>query len=134
MVMENYATATSSPSASLSSTNSSLSSVSSYSAQEDDSEEIDELAYRSQKLSNLLRENLNKTERRTKLLDVVKRRAWLLSEHVGELEQQTRKARDAVGRRTFARRLVLFGAFVSSLVLLGLGVNHATSPDEMRDD
>lgn len=90
----------------------------------DDSSDIDELDHRSRKITHLLKKNLDKSSNRSNLLDVVKRRAWLLGDQVNRLEQQTIRAKSALGRKSFRRRLIMFGAFMSSVLLVGFGVNH----------
>lgn len=98
---------------------------------DDDSSDIDELDHRSRKLKRLLEKNLNKAQERSNLLEVAKKRAWLLEEQVGKLEKQTKRAKGALSRSRLRRQLVVFGAFMSSLLLLGLGVNHiATNSKE----
>ena len=90
----------------------------------DDSSEIDELDYRSRKLNRLLKKNVNKADRRKNFIDVVRDKAWLLENQVSLLEQQTKNAREALKKKSFRRRILMVGAFFSSVLLIGFGVSH----------
>lgn len=90
----------------------------------DDSSDIDELDYRVKKLNRLLRKNVKEAGRRKNLIDVVRDKAWLLEDQVELLETQTKNVKQALRKKSFRRRLVMFGAFVSSVILVGFGVNH----------
>jgi hypothetical protein len=90
----------------------------------DDSSEIDELDYRSRKLNKLLKKNVNKAERRKRLLDVVRNRAWVLEDQVNLLERQTKSIKESLASKSLRRNLIVFTAAISSLALLGLGVSH----------
>lgn len=105
---------------------------SSPSSQHDDSSEIDELDYRSRKLNKLLKKNVNKADKRKHLLDKVRDKAWVLEDEVNLLEKQTKEIRQSLASKSFRRRLVMFTAIVSSVVLFGYGVNHVVhhSSDE----
>ena len=96
----------------------------------DDSSEIDELDNRSRELNRLLKKNINKADKRKKLLDVVRDKAWILEDQVDILEKQTKNVKQALKRKSFRRRLVMFGALVSSIVLVGLGVNYVVHPSD----
>lgn len=94
------------------------------SSQYDDSSEIDELDHRSRRLNRLLRKNAKKADDRKRLLDQVRDRAWVLEDEVNLLEKQTKRIRESLADRSIRRNLVVFTALISSLALLGYGVNH----------
>lgn len=68
----------------------------------DSSSDIDELDYRSRKLTKLLKKNVAKTERRKSLLDVVRDKAHLLEDQVKLLERQTSLDRSRSWRKKVA--------------------------------
>lgn len=94
----------------------------------DDSSEIDELDYRSKKLTGILKKNLNKADKRKTLLDVVRDKAWLLEDQVKLLENQTDAIRGSLQRKSVRRRVLMFAALLTSVVLVGLGINHVIHP------
>jgi len=96
----------------------------------DDSSEINELDSRSRQLTELLRNNLRKSDKRTKVIDVVKKRAWLLSDQIEKLEKQTKKTKESLAAQSLKRRLIVFGTFAGSIVLIILGVNHVATSDK----
>lgn len=101
---------------------SSSSDVSSNSSR-DDSSDIDELDQRSRNLTRLLRKNMNQTEKRKSVLDVVRGKAWLLQDQVKLLEKQAATVRDSLHRRSFRRKVVVFLSSVILLILVVTGLS-----------
>lgn len=79
--------------------------------------DIDELDYRSRKLTKLLKKNADKTERRKSLLDVVRDKAYLLEDQVKLLERQT----SSDSRSWRKRAVVVMGLVTLSAVGLVYG-------------
>lgn len=98
----------------------------------DDSSEIDELEYRSRKLTDILKKNIDRAERRKTLFDVVRDRAWLLEDQVKLLEKQTKTIKSSLGRKSIRQRLLTFGAVMSSLILIGVGLSHVIHPSDTK--
>lgn len=88
------------------------------SSEYDDSSDIDELDLRSKKLTKLLKKNINKTEKRKSVLDVVKEKAWLLEDQVKLLERQTANIRGSLTKQTCKRRIIVFITVILSLFLI----------------
>lgn len=84
----------------------------------DDSSDLDELDYRSRKLTKILRRNAAKAEKRRSVLDVVKDRAWLLDDQVKLLEKQTANVRNTLRKQSCKRRLIVIGAVALSVILI----------------
>lgn len=84
----------------------------------DDSSDLDELDYRSRKLTKILKKNAVKAEKRKSVLDIVKDRAWLLDDQVKLLEKQTANVRNSLKRQSCKRRLIVIGAVTLSVILL----------------
>lgn len=85
----------------------------------DESDYIDELDYRSRKLTNLLRKNVNIAEKRKSLLDIVREKAWLLEDQAKLLNRQT-ELRSA-GCSRLLTKIILFLSLIASSVFV---VNH----------
>lgn len=92
-------------------------SISNSSASDDSSSSIDDLNYRSRKLTKLLKQNVNKSEKRKSVLDVVKSKAWLLEDQVKLLENQTSNIRSGLRRQSCLRKLVVYGLLVLAFIL-----------------
>lgn len=88
------------------------------SSEYDDSSDIDELDLRSKKLTRILKKNINKTEKRKSVLDVVKEKAWLLEDQVKLLERQTANIRGSLTKQTCRRRIVVLVTVILSLFLI----------------
>lgn len=86
----------------------------------DDLSDIDELDHRSRRLTNMLRKNIDKTEKRKSVLDVVKEKAWLLENQVKLLEEHTANIRGSVTRQDCRRRIAVFISVVLSAFLIVL--------------
>lgn len=78
----------------------------------------------------MLRKNVNKADRRKDLLDVARDKAWLLEDQVKILGKQTKNVKEALQRKSFRRRLMMIGAFISSVVLIGFGVSHVVHSND----
>lgn len=98
--------------------NTSTSSSSSVSPYHDDSSDIDELDHRSRKLTKILKKNINRTEKRRSVLDVVRDKAWLLEDQVKLLEKQTATVRSSLNRQSCLRRIIVFMALIVSVILI----------------
>lgn len=84
------------------------SAVATTTSSDDSSSDIDELDYRSRKLTKLLKKNADKAERRKSLLNVVRDKAYLLEDQVKLLERQT-----SSDSRSWRRRAVVVMGLVS---------------------
>lgn len=89
--------------------------------------EIDELDYRSRKLSNILRKNVSRAEKRRSVLDTVRNRAWVLEDQVKLLERETRNFRNSLQRQPCGRRILLLLLLLISAVLIYFGFHNASS-------
>ena len=63
-------------------------------------------------------------------MDVVRDKAWLLEDHVKQLERQTKDVKNALMRNSARRRVVMFLAVLSSIFAVGYGVNHFVSSND----
>lgn len=85
---------------------------------QNDSSDIDELDHRSRRLTNILKKNVARSEKRKTVLDVVRDKAWLLEDQVKLLEKQTANVRSTLVRQSCRRKIIVFAAVILSLILI----------------
>lgn len=94
---------------------SSSSNTSADSGYQQDSRDIDELDRRSRKLTKILKRNIDKSQTRKSIMNLVREKAWLLEDQVKLIEKQTSDIKNRLVSRSFRRKLIILIIAIGSI-------------------